>query len=98
MHLRMKLKTVLITTSLFLLVLVLIVFENVSYQIFDTLALTYIAFDDVFENLSYQIVEIWETWFYDSSKSCISGCPNICIELPDGTCAPCIQPSTCKLQ
>ena len=68
---RMKLKTVLITTSLFLLVLVLIVFENVSYQIFDTLALTYIAFDDVFENLIYQIfetLETLETWFYGDDR------------------------------
>ena len=68
---RMKLKTVLITTSLFLLVLVLIVFENVSYQIFDTLALTYIVFYDVFENVIYQIfetLETLETWFYGDDR------------------------------
>ena len=42
---RMKLKTVLITTSLFLLVLVLIVFENVIYQTFETW-----GYDDDYEN------------------------------------------------
>ena len=94
MYLRMKLKTVLITTSLFLLVLVLIVFENVSYQIFDTLALTYIVFYDVFENLSYQIFEILET--YLSADRCeIRVCVDRCIDLPDGTCGTCL-PSSCN--
>ena len=93
---RMKLKTVLITTSLLLLVLVLIVFQDVSYQIFETLALTYIEFENVFENVSYhvsyQIVETWETWVY-GDRCELRLCIAECILLPDGkTCAPCIQP------